>query len=121
MSPHKKPTLIFVAAVVLLSISTIGASLTMVRLYRSEGWVRHTYGVEVSLGDLDSSLAQMGRSRISYLNSGTQKSLDDFTGSVRQVQLAVAPIEQLTSDNPALQALCQRLESNVKRRVELSQ
>jgi signal transduction histidine kinase len=87
----------------------------------AEGWVRHTYDVEVAIGDLESSLTEVGRSRIGYINSGTPESLKSFSDAIDNVGSALARIRQLTRDNPAQIALFQRLEENAKQREAVSQ
>jgi len=40
---------------------------------------RHTYKVEVSLGDLESALGEVGRNRVAYVSSGADDALANFT------------------------------------------
>ncbi len=110
----------FLVALVLLCLSGIAATITFVSLYKSEAWVSHTYIVEVSLGDLESTLSDVGRSRVAYISSGTAEALENFKASTLGVAPALARIRQLTSDNPAEQELCDRLELNAKQRVARS-
>src|ERR1700733_6040958 len=121
MSSGKKAKIALTLALLLLSLSGTAAGYAIIRLYKTEILVRHTYDVEVSLGDLESSLTQVGRSRVEYVNSGTQQSLDMFRDAVEKVPPALARIRQLTADNPSQQVLCDRLEANAKQRVDASE
>jgi signal transduction histidine kinase len=75
---HKRAKLTLFTALLLLVLSGVAASLTIIRLYLSESWVRNTYAVEVALGDLGSILAVVGGGRLAYLDSPTDKLLRDF-------------------------------------------
>ena len=120
MSSDRKAKLTLTVALILLCVSGIGASLTIVRLYLTESWVRHTYTVEVALGDLESALTAAGRDRVAYVNSGTPESLAEFSAATRKVPDALARIRELTTDSQAEQAICERLEANASRRLGVS-
>jgi CHASE3 domain sensor protein len=108
-------------ALLLLSASGIAAGIAIDRLYRAETLVRHTYDVEVAIGDMESSLTEVGRNRVAYLDSGKPEALLSFNQSVTVVSAALARIRKLTSDDPAQQELCHRLEANANQRVVPSQ
>ena len=114
----KKITLL--VALALLCVSAIGACLTIARLYLTENWVRHTYVIEVSLGDLESALVAVGRNRVAYVNSGTSYALTNFNISVAEVPAALATIRDLTADNLEEQEICNRLQTNAERRVAVA-
>ena len=83
--------------------------------------IRHTYDVEVALGDLETSLTSVGRNRVAYINSGSTESLQDFTDAEKEVGAVVGRIRQLTSDNPAQQKLCDELDANANERIAVVQ
>ena len=120
MASNRQKKLTLSIALILLCLSAIGASLTIVRLYLTENWIRHTYTVEVALGDLDATLTAAGRSRVAYVNSGTPESLQAFTAATMKVPTALARIRQLTLDSPAEQGMCDRLDANASRRLAAS-
>jgi signal transduction histidine kinase len=120
MASNRQKKLTLSIALILLCVSAIGASLTIIRLYQTENWIRHTYTVEVALGDLDTTLTAAGRSRVAYVNSGTPESLQAFTAATLKVPGALARIRQLTVDNPAEQGMCDRLDANASRRLAAS-
>lgn len=121
MSSSRNAKVAFALALFLLVLSGLGAGSFIIRLYSSEALVRHTYDVEVALGDLESSLTNMGRNRVAYISSGSSESLRDFTDAAKEVGLVVARIRQLTSDNPAQQKLCDQLAANANQRIAVSQ
>jgi signal transduction histidine kinase len=118
-SNRKKKITLFVA-LTLLCVSAIGACLTIARLYLTENWVRHTYAVEVALGDLESALVAVGRNRVAYVNSGTSDALRTFNASTAEVPAALAKIRDLTADNLVEQEICNRLQANAERRVAVA-
>ena len=83
MSPSKKASLTLSVALILLCFSGFAAAFTIVRLYDAESLVSHTYSVEVALGDLESSLADVGRHRISYIASGSAADFERVPGCCR--------------------------------------
>lgn len=107
----------FSLALALLCLSGIAATVTIIRLYATETLVSHIYKVEVSLGDLESALAEVGRNRVAYISSGSADALANFTAATKRVEPALARVRQLTSDNPAQQALCDRLDANANQRM----
>ncbi len=117
MSSHEKARLTLFMGLALLALSGIGASVGIVRLYLTEDWVRHTYTVEVALGDLESALAAVGRGRVAYVQSPNPQALRNFQDATKEVSVAMARIRSLTADNPGEVALCDQLQRNADRRV----
>jgi len=120
LSSHDRAKLTLFIALLLLALSGLGASVAIIRLYLSEGWVRHTYSVEVALGDVESALAAAGSSRIHYIDSPSPASLQAFTDATQKVPLAIAQVRSLTSDNPGAAPLCDRLQEIADRRMAAS-
>ena len=117
MASNRKKKITLLVALALLCVSAIGACLTIARLYLTENWVRHTYDIEVSLGDLESALVATGRNRVAYVNSGSADDLKTFNASISEVPAAIATIRDLTADNRAEQEICDHLQANVYRRL----
>jgi signal transduction histidine kinase len=107
-------------ALVLLCLSGIAAGFVIERLSRAETQVHHTYDVEVAVGDLESSLTTVGRTRVAYIDSASPQSLQSFEDAVKGVSVALARIRQLTADNPEQQALCDRLQAISDQRIQTS-
>src|SRR5580698_9427350 len=108
----KKANLTLSVALVLLCFSGIAATVTIVRLYNTEALVSHTYTVEVALGDLESTWAEVGRHRVAYVASGDVQDLDEFGRSTRKVDSVLGRIRQLTGDNASQVGLCDLLDAN---------
>src|ERR1700719_3885567 len=119
MSSRKQARLAFVSALILLLACGVAASVTVVRFLHADTWVSHSYDVQLSLGDLQSVLSVVARTRTSYLNSGDQSLLSPYDATKSQAHQILAHIRDLTRDNPVQQALCAQLEDNVLRRLEL--
>jgi signal transduction histidine kinase len=120
MSSDKKAKLTLSLALALLCISGIAAGITIARLYVSEKWIRHTYDVEVSVKDLESTLADVGRRRIAYHDSRSEADLVEFGAATNRVPGAVQKIRQLVSDDASELKLVDRLQSNANDRVAIS-
>jgi signal transduction histidine kinase len=117
MSSSQKAKIALTLALVLLVLSGIAAGFVISRLYVSQTLVRHTYEVQVAIGDLESSLTDVGRTRVAYDNAPTPESLRSFWNAVGSVAPALARIRQLVRDNPTQLALADRLETNANDRI----
>jgi signal transduction histidine kinase len=121
MSSKQKSKIAFVLALLLLCFSGIAAGFVIFRLYDAQAMVRHTYEVEVAVGDVESSLTEVGRARVGYVESATPEAFKDFSDTIKRVAPALAKLRALTSDNKEQQGLCDRLETNAKQRIDPSQ
>ena len=98
MSSSQKAKIALALALLLLCLSGLAAGFVIDRLYQAEAQVHHTYDVEVSIGDLESSLTSVGRSRVAYVDSATPQSLQQFYDAVTEVGVAIGKIRRLTTD-----------------------
>jgi signal transduction histidine kinase len=121
MSSKQKSKIAFVLALLLLCLSGIAAGFVIFRLYDTQFMVRHTYEVQVAIGDVESYLTDVGRARVSYVDSPSPESLNDFSDAVNRVAPALAKLRALTIDNKEQKALYDRLEANAKQRIVPSQ
>jgi signal transduction histidine kinase len=117
MSSKQKSKIAFVSALLLLCVGGAGAGFVIYRLYEAQSMVRHTYEVQVSIADLESSLAEVGRNRVNYIQNPTPSSLQAFTDAVDAIQPVLARVRDLTRDNNTQQALCDQLEANARERI----
>src|SRR5580698_2210544 len=120
MSSNQKAKIALALALVLLSLSGIAAAFVIYRLYDTQALVRHTYEVEVAVGEMESSLTDVGRTRVAYDNTPTSDLLRNFSNAVGSAGPALAKVRQLVRDNPAQLALADRLEANANERIGLS-
>ncbi len=107
-------------ALLLLCLSGIAAGFVIDRLYKAEAQVHHTYDVEVAIGDVESSLTAVGRSRVAYTDAPSPQSLEGFEDAVKEVPVALGKLRQLTADNPVQQAMCDRQQAIADQRIGLS-
>jgi signal transduction histidine kinase len=119
MSPRQKARLAFVSALILLLVCGVAASVTVVRFLRADRWVAHSYDVQLSLGDLQSTISVAARARTSFLNSGDASNLAPYDAAKSKVHQQLIHIRDLTKDNPIQQSWCTQLEDNTLRRLEL--
>ena len=121
MSSKQKSKIAFAMALLLLGVGGAVAGFVIYRLYEAQAMVRHTYEVEVAIGDVESSLAEVGRNRVSFSEDASPANLTAFNDAVSRVAPALDRVRKLASDNPAQLALCDRLDSNSKERLAPSQ
>ncbi|HET6143461.1 MAG TPA: ATP-binding protein [Candidatus Acidoferrales bacterium] len=117
MSSKQKSKIAFALALLLLCVGGAVAGSVIYRLYEAQTMVRHTYEVQVSVADLESSLAEVGRNRVVYVQNPTPSSLKAFTDAVDSIDLALAHVRDLTRDNPTQRGLCNQLEANARERI----
>jgi signal transduction histidine kinase len=119
MSSRKKARLAFLSALILLVACGVSASVTIVRFLRADQWVTHSYDVRLALGDLQSAISAAARARTSFLNSGDESNLGSYSASKTEAHEKLVQVRDLTKDNPAQQALSNKLEDHALRRLEL--
>lgn len=117
MSHNQRAKTALALALLLLGLSGAAAGFVIDRLSQAEAMVHHTYDVEVAIGDLESSLTGVGRSRVAYLDSPSEATLGAFQSSVAEVGSAMARIRQLTVDNPVQQEFSGRLQKVADERI----
>jgi signal transduction histidine kinase len=119
MSSRKKARLAFASALALLLICGTAATITIVQLIKSAKWIAHTYDVQVSLGEIQTTFSAAARARTNYLNTGDASFLPQYETAKTQVHRRIAEIRQLTNDNPLQVAHANQLEDLMLRRLEL--
>ena len=105
MSSRKKARLAFASALALLLICGTAATITIAQLIKSAKWIAHTYDVQVSLGEIQTTFSTAARARTNYLNTGDASYLPQYETAKTQVHRRIAEIRQLTNDNPMQVAL----------------
>jgi signal transduction histidine kinase len=119
MSSRKKARLAFLSALILLFGCGIAASITIARFLRAAKWAAHSYEVQVSLGDLQTSLANAARARTVFVNSGDETTLAAYPQDKKRVHNDLTQIRDLVRDNASQVSLAQQLDDIVLRRLEL--
>jgi signal transduction histidine kinase len=121
MTRTQRAKIAFGVALLLLCLSGIAAGFVIDRLIQAEVLVHHTYDVEVAIGDFESSLTAVGRTRVAYIDAQSPGALQAFNNAIREVNSALARVRLLTADNPTQQAECDRLQSIADARLGISQ
>ncbi len=119
--PESKANLAFFLAVTLLIVSGLSASFFIYRVLESERLVRHTYEMEVVLGQVDTALAKAGRSRVAFVDSGDPAKLADFQSAKEAVAFKLEELRYLIAGNPELQKLFNQLEMATNQRLGVMQ
>jgi len=119
ISSRKKAQLAFLSALILLFGCGIAASVTIWRFLHAARWAAHSYEVQVSLGDLQTSLSNAARTRTVYLNSGDETTLAEYPVLKRRVHNDLTQLRELVRDNSSQTNLAQQLDDIVLRRLEL--
>ena len=119
ISSRKKAQLAFLSALILLFGCGVAASITISRFLRAAKWAEHSYEVQVSLGDLQTSLSNAARTRTVYLNSGDETTLATYPALKRRVHNDLTQLRDLVRDNSSQASLAVQLDDIVLRRLEL--
>jgi two-component system, NarL family, sensor kinase len=119
MSSTAKANAVLVAAVIFLLLSSCAAYLALKRLQTSQQWVMHTLNVQHALDHFSTMAGRAGRLRSEYVDSGDPSLLTRQNEAAAEVRAAVSAIRQLTADNLAQQANCERLTALTEQRLAL--
>jgi signal transduction histidine kinase len=117
MPSRKKVRLAFACAVVFLLIAATAAAIFISRLADSLRWVAHTYDVQVSLGDITSTMTDAGRARAAFEDTGDEALIKKFETAANSVQEKLAHLQALTADNAQQTSATVRLEDLEARRL----
>jgi CHASE3 domain sensor protein len=69
------------------------------QIYSGEQWVRHTYGVQVLIAEIESDLSRSGRSRQLYLRTGDKRELDTIAQARNEVVQDLGELKRMVRDN----------------------
>src|ERR1700688_4255617 len=103
MSRSQRAKIALALALLLICLSGTAAVFVIDRLNSAEAQVHHTYDVEVAIGDWESSLTTVGRTRVAYADSPSSQALQTFEAAIQSVGTALAKVRRLTADNPMQQ------------------
>lgn len=85
----------------------------------NQRWVEQSEEVQDLLGETESDIASAARERLMYVFNGDGDSLAHYQQSVGAIPIVLAQLRQVTSDNPAQQRNCDRLQTAVNNRIHL--
>jgi signal transduction histidine kinase len=114
------PRHIFYSALMLLILSGAATGYTLYKLYQGEQWVRHTYNVEVAIGNLQLTLNRAARDRLSFVN-GNQASLADFESASKTSYQYLADLRVLLGDNAEQRDRCDQFRAAMDSRLNVLQ
>lgn len=114
------PRQIFLSALLLLILSGAATGYTLYKLYQGEQWVRHTYNVEVTLGNLQLTLNRAARDRVAYV-SGDSTALQDFDDTRKASYQYLSDLRRLIGDNGEESARCDQFEAAMEGRLKVLQ
>jgi signal transduction histidine kinase len=104
------PRLIFASAIFLLIVCGIASVWTLYRIYSGETWVRHTYAVQVLVGEIESDLARMGRARQTYLQTADKQYFQDIQEARKELFGEISQLKVLVRDNADQESAGEKLE-----------
>jgi signal transduction histidine kinase len=110
LSSRPNPRLIFASAIFLLIVCGVASVWTFYRIYSGEKWVRHTYIVQVLVGDIESDLARMGRARQTYLQTEDKQYLQDIEAAHTELFDKISQLKVLVQDNVDQESSAEKLE-----------
>jgi len=108
--PRPNPRLIFASAIFLLMACGIASVWTLDRIYSGEKWVRHTYIVQVLVGEIESDLARMGRARQTYLQTADKQYLQEIEEARKELFDKISQLKVLVQDNADQERAAEKLE-----------
>jgi CHASE3 domain sensor protein len=111
--PRPNPGLIFASAIFLLMACGIASVWTIYRIYSGEKWVRHTYIVQVLVGDIEFDLNRMGRARQTYLQTEDKQYLQDIEEAHKELFDKIRQLKVLVQDNADQEGAAEKLEQAV--------
>jgi len=117
-SQPAKPRTLFLFAIALLGVSVLATYLAFTYFRASERWVTHTQEVRAVLGDLEATISEAGRMRMSYLLSGNESNLTEYQAAVSRIADRMRELRALTGDNQTQREHCDRFASIINARLK---
>jgi signal transduction histidine kinase len=107
---RSNPRIVFTSAIFLLFVCAVATSWILSRAYSGETWVRHTYSVQILVGEIESDLARMGRARQVYLQTGEKAYLREVEDARTELFGKLSQLKVLVHDNAVQEELAAKLE-----------
>jgi PAS domain S-box-containing protein len=119
MTHQAKARPVFLSAIVLLGACAVATYLSFLSFRTGERLVSHTYQVRALIGDLDTTINNASRARMSYLLSGDEGELKQYRSAASRALDEIDALQGLTADNPVQLGNCERLESMTRNRLQV--
>ncbi len=116
MLPRFDHRTVFASAVFLLVICGSAVAWMLYRIYFGEEWVRHTYGVQLLIADIESDLNRTGRTRQTYLQTADKRYLQDIEDTRTEIFEKIVELRTMVRDNTDAERASEMLEQTAKGR-----
>ncbi len=116
MLPRFDHRMVFASAVFLLVICGSAVAWMLYRIYFGEEWVRHTYGVQLLIADIESDLNRTGRVRQTYLQTADKRYLQDIEETRAEIFEKIVELRTMVRDNTDAERASEMLEQTAKGR-----
>lgn len=116
MLPHFNHRVVFASAVFLLVVCGSAVAWMLYRIYFGEEWVRHTYGVQLLIADIESDLNRTGRTRQTYLQTADKRYLQDIQETRAEIFGKIVELRTMVRDNGDAERASEMLEQTAKGR-----
>ena len=117
LSREKKANFTFILALALLLLGGLVGAITIQRYFDSARRVTHSYRVKIALGDIDSTVFILSRSRLGYISSAENSFLQEFEATRDKLPVAFQQLDELTRDNPTMRQLSAELQDLENQRL----
>jgi len=94
----------------LLLVCAVAGAWILSRAYSGETWVRHTYSVQILVGEIEGDLARMGRARQVYLQTGEKDYLREIEDARAELFSKLSELKVLVHDNAVQETSATKLE-----------
>jgi signal transduction histidine kinase len=108
--------LIFASGIFLLLVCGCATAWILYRFYFGEEWVRHTYDVELLIGQIESDVSETGRSLQMFLQSGDPNYLQRVEAMRAELLDKLPQLRAMVHDNMDEESTSRKLEQAVKAR-----
>jgi signal transduction histidine kinase len=110
----------FASGAALLAASAIAAGILIAQIENSNQRVMHAFGLQVSLEDLESTLAAAGRARLLYANTGDRQYIAQTESELDAANDELNSILSQTWEIPAHRDSYSQLSSLARRRMDIT-
>jgi signal transduction histidine kinase len=113
---HLNHRLIFASGLFLLFVCAVATAWTLYRFHSGEKWVRHTYDVELLIGQIENDIDETGRARRVFLDDRDNRYLQHIEELRSSLLQEVPRLRSMVLDNPDEATSAETLEQVVRTR-----
>jgi PAS domain S-box-containing protein len=119
MTAPGKAKPVFVSAIVLLCTCAVASYLTFFYFRTSERWVSHTQDVRVATGQVDATINNAARERMSYMLTGSQENLTRYRAWTQRLSEQIRTLQGMVADNTQQSTNVAELDQAVQSRLQV--